>query len=83
MLSALRRSARKAMKTVNAKATLSDTAKALLSSRESAREVLKFVIESQSRPTAPGSAPQALRSASGTYIVTERPKSTGKFSREV
>jgi len=35
MLSAFDRSARKTMKTVNAKATLFDTAKALLSSRES------------------------------------------------
>lgn len=83
MLSAFGHSARKTMKTVNAKATLSDTAKALLSSRESPREVLKFVIESQSRPTAHGTAPQALRSASGVYILTERPKISGKFSREV
>ncbi|MET4571993.1 hypothetical protein ABIA68_000820 [Stenotrophomonas rhizophila] len=70
------------MKTVNAKATLSESAKALLSSRDSAREVLKLVIESQTRPNTGEAAKRTLHS-SGMYILSERPKTPGKFSREV
>lgn len=70
------------MKIVNAKATLSESGKALLSSRDSARELLKLVIESQARPSGGGVATQTLHS-SGMYILSERPKMPDKFSREV
>lgn len=71
------------MKTVHAKATLSDSAKTLLSSRDSAREVLKLVIEAQTRPKVAGAVTQAMSSSPGMYILSERPKSQGKFSTEV
>ncbi|MEP9641544.1 hypothetical protein [Xanthomonas euvesicatoria] len=57
------------MKTVTGKATLSKSAeKMLFSSRDSAREVLKMVIEAQSTANA-----RVMRSKSGVSIATERP----------
>ncbi|NHF65286.1 hypothetical protein FFY45_05785 [Xanthomonas hortorum] len=56
------------MKTVTGKATLSKTAEQMLSSRDSAREVLKMVIEAQSTANT-----RVMRSKSGVSIATERP----------
>ncbi|WJS66017.1 hypothetical protein DXO206_023250 (plasmid) [Xanthomonas oryzae pv. oryzae] len=56
------------MKTVTGKATLSKSAEKMLSSRDSAREVLKLVIEAQSTANA-----RVMRSKSGVSIATERP----------
>lgn len=61
------------MKTVTGKASLSKTAEKMLSSRDSAREVLKMVIEAQS-----SAGPRVLRSKSGVSLVTERPSATKK-----
>ncbi|WP_176339686.1 hypothetical protein [Xanthomonas hortorum] len=58
----------KLMKTVTGKATLSKTAEQMLSSRDSAREVLKMVIEAQSTANT-----RVMRSKSGVSIATERP----------
>ncbi len=57
------------MKVVSAKASLSKKAEEVLSSRDSAREVLKMVIEAQSSTKS-----RVLRIKSGAVISTEAPK---------
>jgi hypothetical protein len=66
------------MKTVSGKATLSKSAEALMSTRDSARDVLKLVIESQARSESAASTSGMLHSASGMYILTESPGKSGK-----
>ncbi|WP_256776794.1 MULTISPECIES: hypothetical protein [unclassified Stenotrophomonas] len=69
------------MKTVNSKATLSTRAEELLSSRDGARDVMKIVIRSQTCPKNARNASTALRSKSGMYILTERPKVSGRTKK--
>lgn len=61
------------MKTVSGKASLSKTAEQLLSSRDSAREVFKMVIEAQSSAKS-----GVMRGKNGLSIVTERPTFAAK-----
>ena len=61
------------MKTDSGKATLSKSAEALMSTRDSARDVLKRVVESQARQQTAASTSGMLHSASGMYILTENP----------
>lgn len=66
------------MKTVSAKATLSKDAKSLLEKRETARDLMRSVIESQARSVSAECAGGPLRSKNGKFIFfTERPASKG------
>lgn len=61
------------MKTVSGKASLSKTAKQLLSSRETAREMIKGVIEMQS-----STKQRSKLIKNGVSLVTERPVAAAK-----
>lgn len=65
------------MKAVNSKATLSKSAKEIMSSRDTAREMFKLVIKSQASPTG-----GVMRSKSGLFIMTERPAKPSKPTNE-